>query len=297
SLDEWCAEIGNEFLLTTNQIDPPYSFLKLLPFRKIKFNQDTNLFVSGKIELEETGFVLKINPLRLSNKQQYNLTFAHEIAHTYLYNFQNGYPIESSGFLPTSTHIEYLCNKIARYLIIPSTSLKRELMTLPKMGSPEFDFKCINRLCEIYETTPYVILKRCIHDELYWNVLSLKFKYFSEDKSWKLFSFHFPQYLNSNKNKSKFFIPPGVLKSKRPSAKKELAFFLNNIYLELKYNPIINKLVLLKDFVGEPLHSVFNNVISDNPILIYLSLDNDSNSINLIIPLNESVYGFKNIPE
>lgn len=295
SLDEFCINIGNNFLELTGQVEPPFSILKLISQKQITLIFDKTLLVSGKIETGPKGFIIKVNLEKIKNKQYYNLTLAHEVAHTYFFNTSSQNPSDISGLLTTSPALEYLCNKIARFLVVPSISLLKSLEDLPKIGSELFSFRNVVKLCEIYQTTPYVIFKRCIHDELHWNVLYLKFKYFSDDKTWKLTSSHYPQYISSIENRSKFFIPQSSVKNKWPSAKKALARFLNDVYLELKYNPIINKIVTLKDIIGEPLHSIFHD-IADDQLLIHLSLDDEINCINLIVPLNESVYGFKLAP-
>ena len=295
SIDDFCIDIGNNFLISTEQIEPPFSLLKLISQKRIKVIFDKTILVSGMLEAIIDGFILKINPEKIKNKQYYNLTLAHEIAHTYFFNTNARFPNDVSGLLTTSPELEYMCNKIARFLIIPPISLKSILESGPIIGSDLFSFKIVIKLCEIYQTTQYVILKRCIHDELHWNALFVKFKFFKNDKTWKLDSIIYPQYLASTTNKSSFFVPKGVSKDKIPSAKGRLADFLNKTYVQLKSEPILNKTICLKEVIDAPLHSIFNKEKLNFTHLVYLSLDVNTDSISLLIPLNESIYGFKNL--
>ncbi len=288
SLQNWCKDISNNFLVETEQTTPPFSITKFLPHRNIKALHDENLSLTGKIEKKQNGFLLKLNPKKIKSGQYYNFVLAHEIAHTFFYDVNSPEPIDISGLVPSSFYLEYLCNKIARYLLIPAKSIEEEIENIPSIESYEFNLSYVSILLEKYNTSSFTFLTRIIVDEPLWNAVFIRFKYFDETSNWKLTETYKPRYLNP----SEFFIPlPDKNKHfdnphKFPTAKSNLNSFLQELYKDLLVKKRLNKIIDAKEIKGAPLETFLNKFPDDFKLLLHTSVHKETNTINILIPLS-----------
>jgi len=285
SITEWCKSISNQYLFETNQIEPPFSIKKYLPIRKIHTEHDSNISVTGQIKPTDSGFLLKINPEKIKSEQYYNLTLAHEIAHTFFYNTNDKDTKNLLGLTPGSKYLEYLCRKLARFLIIPSISIEKEILKYPNILSKDFNLSIVNDLMHKYRTSAFVLLTRLISDEIIWDALFLRFQFYNN--IWRL--------KESFKQSGIFLPPPNSRKTKSdperyPSAKKKLDEFLNNIWIELKEKKRVSKEVKISELNDKPLVSLFNELDENELVLVHFSLDRINNLVNIFIPLNQKPF-------
>jgi hypothetical protein len=285
SLLDWCKEISDEFITQTKQTAPPFCVAKFLPHRRIKAIHDRHISISGRIEKNDAGFLLKMNPDKFQSQKYYNFVLAHEVAHTFFYDTKKIHPIDISGFSPGSIYLEYLCNKIARFLLIPTKAIEDDLSQLPQLNTVDFTLEIINGLIAKYATSDYTLLTRLIVDEPLWKCLFFRFKYFKEIDCWKLIDTFKPRYINS-------FVPQADKKKgkmdpkKYPTAKSSLNKFLRQLNKELIESKRITKRVCARELYGEPLGSLNSIYDSEDEVTVHTSYYHKEKIINLLIPLH-----------
>src|SRR3989338_347069 len=289
SLTQWCSEISKQYLIETKQTVPPFSVLKFLPYRKTNLKHDKNLTVDGKIEVKGEVFIITLNVKKLSTDFDYNFLLAHELAHTFFYDISKSIPANLTILPPGSGYLEYVCNKIARFLLMPSGVIQEELKKLPQITDDSFTLSIINDLVNKFQVSHVNLLARIIGDETLWNCLFLRFEYFNTDKSWRLREKYLPRYLNSQK----YFIPPPDKHKKEdspekyPSAKNSFLCFISSLESELikRKGKRTSKRIYISEITGPPLTTFFSNINNGEKVLIHASMGIKNKKINFLLPL------------
>jgi len=286
SLEQWCDEISNQFIEQTGQTTPPFSLTKFLPYRRIIAEHDNSISVAGQIEKSKDNFILKINPKLAANKNYYNYVFGHEIAHTFFYDITGVEPIDISGLPVGSKYLEYLCNRIARYLLIPSRPIKKILSHNKPISDSDFSLKVISDLLQTFETTSPILLTRIIIDEPLWNCIFLRFKNFKEvtPDTWKLIDVYQPREFSSKR----YFIASinkqeGV--DKLHTVKGNLFHFINELKNEHVNKKRLYKKVPISSLKGDPLTTFIKNYKSKSDVIIHSSYYDREATINLMVVL------------
>jgi IrrE N-terminal-like domain len=138
-LDKEFIEGRVEYIL--NQVgvtEPPVNLLKIALFQKVRRIELGPMIIEGCTEPVQAGFHIFIRnefstTINLHNgadaatlKPRQRFTLAHEIAHTFFYDFQHDPPKVSKG-APKSDVIERLCNLAAGHILLPQRHLELRL--------------------------------------------------------------------------------------------------------------------------------------------------------------------------
>lgn len=292
SIDEWCDQLAGDFMRDTEQKNPPFNFVEsYLDKRKIKINPPSeSITVKGKMDVTSEGFIIEINSSLQNNESQYRFTLAHELAHTFFYDYHSSPPRDLSGFAVGSKYIEFLCNKIARSILVPRQSLEETLKKFLLPSDKNFELYSINELSQLYKVTYSVMLSRLITDLEIWNCVLLRFKRYGTD-SWKLIETYKPKSIFYDKN---YFIPNGqkVRKEggteKYPSAKKEFDKLLHLIEHELERKNRFSLSVRKSILNNPPIATFVSHHFTGEKVFIHTSMQQNSKIINVCIPLQMS---------
>lgn len=185
SLEEWSENIATDFLRISGQDSPPLELgASILSSRKAKVSYQANIAVRARLKEESDGFVIILPPPRKykSFLLWWRLVFAHEIAHTFLYDLQGSQPIPLARFPAGDKDLEWLCHYVAKRFLIPSEWLRQETERFPAVNSGEFSLTVLKKLEKIFLVPWKVVAERLVEDMSIWNCIILHFNYI--DESW-----------------------------------------------------------------------------------------------------------------
>jgi Zn-dependent peptidase ImmA (M78 family) len=225
NLVEWIEYIGNSYY---EQYNKDFEFIELrnyfLPRRILDIKTEQNQSFESRLNPIEGGFHILLRGSNFNEKNTNRYFIAHELAHTFLFDLSYNKPKDFNIFTSGSNEIEFVCNKLTRSLLMPSSLLNKEIKKL-SISSNSFDFKNIFSLNKKLLVSNSVFLNRVIMDLGIINCLYIKFKKYDDVNPWKMVE----KYLPYRKwNNLKAFIP-------QPDKKKEI----NN---PRKYPSVKNKL-------------------------------------------------------
>lgn len=288
SIDEWCDQVASDFMFETQQKKPPFNFGdSYLKKRKVTLvTNSKSITVRGKMDVIKEGFIIEINP-SIKNEFQYRFTLAHELAHTFFYDYDYRPPRDLSGFSVGSKYIEFLCNKVARNILVPRSSLEETLKSFLLPSDKNFELSTINELSTLYKVTYSVMLSRLITDLEIWKCILLRFKC-DEEGSWRIIETYKPKSIFYDKN---YFIPNGNRiknvsgEEKYPSAKKDLNILLREIEKELRRKNRCSLNVKKSILNNPPISTFVTNHFLSEKVFIHTSMQYNSGVINVCIPL------------
>lgn len=276
-LVDWIEQIGNYLYSKTGQTKQEVNLKDYFGILKIggcRFKKD--LAVNAQLLVENAAFIIEMKDYGNNNdfrRQRFHL--AHELSHVIFFDIRRT-PIRSYDiFPPGSREIEYLCNRIARAILMPDSVLNRKLERYAKPGEPEFDLGIINKFCQDFRVPANALLHRLMRDTGAWNCLFLRFAHFkNEENSWRLKERYIPPKYWRN---IKGFIPLEDFHKDRtnpkryPSAKGNLAKHFESVYrffTDENENPQKIRRVTRE----YPLHEIKGNPI-DRFLTVYFSKD------------------------
>ncbi|MEO8173914.1 MAG: ImmA/IrrE family metallo-endopeptidase [Sediminibacterium sp.] len=301
---EWIEQIGNYMYVKTGQNKQEVNLKDYFGILKIggcRFKKD--LTVNAQLLVENAAFIIELKDYGQNNdfrRQRFHL--AHELAHVIFFDIRR-VPIRSYDiFPPGSREIEYLCNRIARAILIPECVLSRKSERYAKPGDPEFHLGIINKFCQDFRVPANALLHRLVRDTGAWNCLVLRFiRFKDEDSVWRLKERYLPPKYWQN---IKAFIPLEDLKKERtnpkryPSAKGNLARHFESVcrfFNDEKENPEkmrrVTRQYPLSEIRGNPIDSFLNVYFTnDDLVTIHYSLGLDKFTktwyLNVCIPLH-----------
>jgi Zn-dependent peptidase ImmA (M78 family) len=302
----WIETIGNYFYSKTGQTRQQVNLNDYFPLLKIiacRYRKD--LEVNARLIVEELDFIIELRDYGSNNdhrRQRYLL--AHELAHIIFFDIRR-YPLrEYNIFPPGSREIEFLCNRIARAILIPECILYDKIKKHPKPGDKEFSMDVIRKMCIAFKVPASVLLQRLIGDTRQWNCMVLRFKYFNNgDNCWRLKERYIPhRYWASIKG----YIPHEDIKKSKdnpkryPSAKGQLAKQLNSVY-NLFINDQSNRQLFrqttrtysVEEISDHPIKSfLLTYFYPESQLNVHYSLTRDkytgSQYLNICVPLNNA---------
>jgi Zn-dependent peptidase ImmA (M78 family) len=293
SIDEWCDDISNEFIKLTRQESPPHKISLLLPHRKANFVfESKKININGKINPTENGFLITLNSNLKKSKSSLRFTLAHELAHTYFFNLNVFPPINISAIPSGSKYLEFMCDKIARHLLVPDKTLQLAVRKYPLPTSEDFSLLTVNHLSQLFEVPNNILLRRLIDDTGIWDCVFLTFRYFDNAliDNWKLVKVYKPRRLYDN---LKYYLPRSNKTkeindiTKFPSAKGALFTFLCALEKELSVSKR-KQLKINKEILKNPPLRTFIKNLDSEEITLYTSYDKSNKLIHICLPLSLS---------
>jgi len=255
-----------------NEISPPFlekqDFISLCCKSIIK---ETEKIDWGKLELTNNNFIIHIN--KNLNERKKRTVLAHELAHTFLYDFQIN-PIKPYYHRERSLDLisknvydldEGFVYEIGRFLLIPSKVMSKYIAKNPSLVS-------FLEVCSLFNTTKDVMAKRLFWDifdfdtdEKFWNTALLIFYSIPEDHTdilWeipkgnkfiyrgKFFkNFHYSDYwklivplLKTSLMRPDILINSSLIDTKKM---KQILFKRSKIHIELKFLPKDKRIYIL----------------------------------------------------
>ncbi len=298
-IDTFCVRIS-EFMIYKLQKDlPPVDHLQLLRLRNCTMNDITTSPFKGIVVFKNNKFHVSLNRSLIFNIKEERLVIAHEIAHTFLYMTQHNEIIGSEYFYQRTKEIEYICNKLARYLLVPQSMLIKTYKNLLDNCSAGFSLEHINVLCNTFNVSQYCLLTRLIRDEALVNCILMRFKtnlstknlhkndHTNTDFEWRLITYYVPKQFQTKE----FFISTGNKSmasssfAKYPKAKGHLDIFINRLSVELINSRTRSKTVKLYKEVlcSPPIKTFFSRFFIDDGLESQVSITAVTNSSGIVI--------------
>lgn len=159
SIEQWIESIVQNLLRKTNQTEPPIQLNKILKIRNILLVDYPKIF-------------------KAHYKREIRFSLAHEIAHTFFFNFLNTPP--TMNIPPVSKKIiETLCNQIASEILMPRTILTKCLEnyniyeTVDNKNRIQLFQKILMNFVNIFDVNPQVVSRRLIEDMALCNAIAI----------------------------------------------------------------------------------------------------------------------------
>lgn len=304
-LSEWIENIGNRLYLDSLQdsinIDLKKYYI-LTNIEKSIYRKD--LSVNARLVQNEDSFIIELKDLGSNNNirlQKYYV--AHEIAHTFFFDTSSKPYRDYKLFSYGSKELEFICNRIARAILLPSCTIKRSVNNL--ISNPcqkDFSLSKITELSNRFGITKDILLNRLIIDTGIWNCLIISFTLHEELKAekkiykWRMKKDYLPYHYWGN---LRAFIPKSPT-----SAKRDTENLLNTVFNELinietqgiklnKTNCLcktIKKEVLLnapfKNFVNYHFENSEEILVHFSAGLYYSSKNDSLKTIDVCIPFS-----------
>lgn len=295
-LQEWIEYLGNNLYSQSQQTLQLVDLEKYYPLTKIsKCVYNHKLLLNARLISNPTDFIIELKDYGERNDMRLQRYFiAHEIAHTFFFNTKSN-PIRDYKFFPYgSKEIEFICNRIARAILMPNIVLNNKIHKLSSIHDDSFSLESIIKLCKSFRVPYNVLLNRIIADTALWNCLFMRFRlYENEENKWKLRERYLP---SAHWQNSKAYIPQEDLNKPKdnpnrfPSAKGTLAKAFEEVFLELKESQRTTKEYIATSITDSPLRSFMQFYFSDlEKVKIHYSLGKDkyskSDYLNVCIPL------------
>jgi hypothetical protein len=305
SLNDWIELIGNSLYNRANQTKQCVDIEKYYPLTKIRecvYNKD--LLVNARLLPNESDFIIELKDYGVYNDfRKHRYFIAHEIAHTFFYDTKRNRVTDLRLYPAGSKEIEFICNRIARSILLPNIVLQNKMHKIPNPKDESFTLEEVIKLCNAFRVDYNVLLSRIIFDTGVWNCLFLRFrKYEGQENPWKLKEKFLPAYYWQNK---KAYIPQEDLNKPKdnpnryPSAKgllgKELSYIFSEYSNEEDENEKEKKKRGYKKFKSReinesPLKSFIEFYFTENEnVLVHFSIAKDkytkADYINICIPL------------
>lgn len=295
-LQEWVEFISNKLYQESKNGTDYVHLEKYFELRKIKNCVHNNdLAVDARLINNGTSFTIQLKDYGERNDpRKQRFLIAHEIAHTFFFNISRESIIDYHFFPAGSKEIEFLCNRIARGILMPNIILINKLQRVGSLDDVGFSLDQINKLCETFRVPYTVLLNRIILDTGFWKCLFLRFRnYKTEENNWKLRERYLPAIYWNN---IKAFIPQEDHKKNKddpnryPSAKGELKSTFDSVYLELKEKKRLTKRLSLESINDSPIKGFLKTYFNTSEkVTFHFSLGNLRYStieyLNVCIPL------------
>lgn len=237
-LQQWAEDVTFSSLEIANQQRPPVELGgELLRSRRIRRVKKLSRDIPERARVlpGKDGFVVEITERYLSNRYYAfwsRLLLAHEIAHTFFYDVSSSPPRQLIFLDSDNRDYEYLCDYLARALLMPTPWLQEQLRILPYPGSNKFSLGILEELKKIFKVPWQVISRRIITDLALWNCIILQFSMLNENNErepkWHLKSHIIPPRIRKN-----LYIPMGHKRDsvrKLPSTKGLLTDFVGECF-------------------------------------------------------------------
>lgn len=205
------------------------AYLKKRRIEKIEI--DPEITHNAYIDLvDDSYFVLKCKKHLDSSNPKDRFSLAHEIAHTFQYEIKSRSIINNYKFKNGSMEQEYFSNFLARAILLPSDYINQDVdKNVGSFGS----LKHINELSNKYKAEYDKIIKRVLNDlRLFDDVVILRFIYFHNEITWRLYESFMSENIRYNK---KYFVPRSNFdtsieyKKRFPSCEQNLNIFLSSL--------------------------------------------------------------------
>jgi len=295
-LKDWVEKIGNNLYTKSGQthqcieLERYYSTTRV---SKCIYNKE--LMVNARLIANTKDFIIELKDYGVHNDKRLQRYFiAHEIAHTFFYNTEHESIRDYKLFMFGSKEIEFLCNRIARAILMPMIVLVNKLSKFPNVNDHLFSLESIVQLCDAFKVPHTVFLNRVISDTGLWNCLLVRFMlYENEQNRWKLRERYVPSYHWRN---TKAFIPQEDVHkdndnpNRFPSAKGSLAKSFDEVYTQLLITPRISKEFDTAAISESPLkHFIQFYFPNSQKIVIHFSLGKHKHTkyhyLNVCVPL------------
>lgn len=291
TFDDWCESSIDK--ISPNKV--PVDLRDFFTPRKISSVKiKHSLSFPAKISKKDNSFVIYLDKRTNWNTSKfYRFYIAHEIAHTFQYEFTNDLIVEQSFFLPGTGELEFFCNRLARSILLPRKLITPYLDNLYNIDDSRFSLKFINVLALKFNVKHTVLLQRIINDlDFYGDLILLRFIKFSTVDAWGLIERYLSNKYNYNK---KYFIPYMNQDKSRefvtriPSCGKKLNNFLNKADLDLKVGEE-KKIKIHSDLISDkPIKWFMRNFHMNDLKIVLISKvkSQDDIIINLLISLDK----------
>lgn len=154
SVEKWIESTVKNLLDSTNQTAPPIALESIAKKRKIS----------------------EYPRPHVSAKWEDRFTFAHEIAHTFLYDLSTTPPRRIFPSMSQSIS-EILCNRIAAEVLMPKWMVKDFLNEYPSMTEKHFNIQIFRKIVldfmKYFRVSPNVVARRLVENLNLWNILVL----------------------------------------------------------------------------------------------------------------------------
>ena len=295
-LQEWVEYIGNQLYSENNNNEKKITLENYFEFAKIKTCiHKEDLVVHARLINNGANFTIELKDYGSKNDIKLQRFFtAHELAHTFFYDTSR-IPFIDYRFFPFgSKEIEFLCNRIARSILMPNILLYNQLDKFAPPSSNTFSLDTVNKLCTIFSVPYNILLNRIILDTGFWNCLFLRFRNYNlEENNWKLRERYLPFVYWNN---LKAFIPLEDTNKRKdnpnryPSAKGRLKDAFNSIYDELKKEKRLSINYNYNDINDSPIKGFLKHYFDPSKeITIHFSLGrvkySEAEYLNVCIPL------------
>jgi hypothetical protein len=292
---EWAEQVSDQLYTTclagSSHVNPE-KYFSATKIGACKYNKDIS--VHARLINNQKEFLIELKDYGVNNNVLFHrFLIAHEIAHTFLFDTKRVPFMDYAFFPPGSREVEFLCNLLARALLLPGSLIRKRLSKIPSLSDPAFSLIEINKLCAVFKVQHTVLLNRLIFDTGLWNCLFLRFRNYGEESNvWRLKEKYLPSFYWNNK---KAFIPPEDSKKDKnnplryPSAKGELKKVFDAVYQELEIKKRVMKELRPSELGSSILKSFIKEHFKYQPIVVHFSKGIDSFShgeyLNVCIPL------------
>lgn len=295
NFQEWAEHVSADLYSTHHGKDTHVDPIKYFAAVKVgSFRYSRNISVHAKLINHHKEFAIELKDYGKRNDTRFHrFLIAHEIAHTFLYDTKSVPFVDYAFFPPGSREIEFLCNFLARTILLPKPLIQKKLSKIPSLHDANFSLIEVSRLCNSFKVQHNVLLNRLIFDTGLWDCLFLRFRNYSDHvQNWRLVERYLPSIYWNNKQA---YIPPEDSKKEKsnplryPSAKGNLQNIFTSVYSNLKHVKRESKEYDANDLEFPPLKNFIKEYFHGKKATVHFSLAIDQQTqaehLNVCIPL------------
>ncbi|MBA7625136.1 hypothetical protein ES703_32560 [subsurface metagenome] len=212
---EFLLQQARELLVKSGQLEPPFEPQKALP-PSVKGVEKAKISRDGMLVPVEQGFIIKLNSQRPKVRQRF--ACAHEIGHTFFFDWAGGRPWRPYESLSSYWAEEDLCYEFAEEMLMPQETLEK---LIGMIGPP-----CINNfegLLNTFQVSSEALTRRIQRLNIWESIMVilikddqssnfLKRRLVRKHKSYKYFRIQWDKLLTKNSSPYIAFRQPGVVK-------------------------------------------------------------------------------------
>jgi hypothetical protein len=185
-LAEWIESTAMRAIAATGQGGPPLAIHRgcpLLQSRRVtQLRYNVKLPEIARLIVHNNGFVIEVSTPSHYQLPWFRFYVSHEISHTLLYNIETHPPFSLVNLEPGNSDLEWLCDSLAKRILVPETWLRKHLAYQPHPGDEMFALSSIFETAKAFGAPWQVILERTIEDTGMWNCVVLRFALSTEER-------------------------------------------------------------------------------------------------------------------
>jgi len=270
SLLEWAEKTTLELLLESGQTFPPFQLDRhLRSLRKVtSIRFQDSLPERARLRAHKDGFDVEIDSKYIHHLGWRRFLLAHEIAHTYFYESKPNGVGDRLFIRHGDPDLEWLCDYLARSLLIPMEALTKQLSQVEESSTTGFNFATLFDLSRKFSVPWQIMAGRLVEDTGLWRALVLLWKSegVTPDLDWRLQWQTAPRELSSE-----IFVPIGRRQKsgemKFPRAKGRLAKALCGIAAENNGDSTITSLPLFDLTIGNLYKTLQNDPVASSSLV------------------------------